>query len=100
MAQSQTETETETETETFYCDWCGEPFEHPYGPGPKPRFCRPAHRQRAYEAKKVASGNIPMDGMPDSGAEVARLRKEIENAAKSLEDIAARLRQQIKPPST
>lgn len=88
------------ETETFYCDWCAEPFEHPIGPGPKPKFCKPAHRQRAYEAKKFASGDIPMDGFQDdSGAEVARLRKEIEDVAAYLDKLSQRLRQMITKPA-
>lgn len=87
--------EPEAATETFYCEWCGDPFDHQFGPGPKPRFCRPSHRQRAYEAKRVASGTVQMDGMVGSGAEVARLRKEMEDVARSLADLADRIYEKI-----
>lgn len=89
--------ETEKETETYYCEWCGGSFDHRIGPGPKPRFCRPSHRQRAYEAKRVASGTVPTDGMDNSGAEVARLRKEIDSAATTLAAAAEQLRRSITP---
>ena len=38
----------------FTCSWCGERFTAPRRPGPPPRYCRPSHRQRAYEARRRA----------------------------------------------
>lgn len=34
------------------CAWCGDPFSVAVRPGPTPRYCRPSHRQRAYESRK------------------------------------------------
>ncbi len=35
------------------CAFCGEPIEVPPGPGRRPRYCRPSHRQRAYEERRL-----------------------------------------------
>jgi hypothetical protein len=37
------------------CEWCGETFTVTRRRGPAPRYCRPSHRQRAYEARKTSS---------------------------------------------
>lgn len=31
------------------CDWCQQPFTAPHRRGPKPKYCKPSHRQRAYQ---------------------------------------------------
>ena len=36
------------------CEWCGRSFTPARRPGPPPRYCRPSHRQRAYEARLKA----------------------------------------------
>lgn len=36
------------------CEWCGAEFPIPRGPGRRPRYCKRSHRQRAYEARKIA----------------------------------------------
>lgn len=36
------------------CEWCGVRFTRPHDKGPAPRYCSPGHRQRAYEARRVA----------------------------------------------
>ena len=36
----------------FYCQCCDEPFEHPRLKGPRPKYCSPAHRERAFELRK------------------------------------------------
>ena len=36
------------------CQWCGGEFAAPHGPGRPPRYCRRSHRQRAYEARRLA----------------------------------------------
>ena len=36
------------------CEWCGGEFTAPRGPGRPPRYCRRSHRQRAYEARRLA----------------------------------------------
>jgi len=41
-------------TETRRCPWCAAPIPTPAGPGRPRRFCRRSHRQRHYEARKLA----------------------------------------------
>lgn len=36
------------------CDWCGAEFVAAGGPGRPARYCRRSHRQRAYEARRLA----------------------------------------------
>lgn len=36
------------------CEWCGGEFSAGNGPGRPPRYCRRSHRQRAYEARRMA----------------------------------------------
>jgi hypothetical protein len=33
------------------CAWCGRTFAQPNAYGPVPKYCRKAHRQRAYEER-------------------------------------------------
>jgi len=40
---------------TRHCAWCGGSFAVPAGPGRPRRYCRPSHRQRAYEARREAT---------------------------------------------
>jgi hypothetical protein len=39
-------------TDVLICEWCGDEFIKPKGRGPVPRFCKPSHRQRAYERRR------------------------------------------------
>ncbi len=34
------------------CLWCKEGFVAPHHRGPAPEYCRPSHRQRAYEVRR------------------------------------------------
>ena len=36
------------------CEWCGADFAASSGPGRPARYCRRSHRQRAYEARRLA----------------------------------------------
>lgn len=45
---------TVTISTTSYCAWCGERFAVSTGPGRRRAYCRPSHRQRAYEARALA----------------------------------------------
>jgi len=36
----------------YYCQRCDEPFEHHARKGPRPKYCSPAHRQRAFELRR------------------------------------------------
>jgi hypothetical protein len=40
--------------EKLVCEWCGDEFERPSPKGQTPKFCRPAHRQRAHEQRVAA----------------------------------------------
>lgn len=37
------------------CEWCGAVFRIAAGPGRPSRYCKRSHRQRAYEARRLAS---------------------------------------------
>ena len=39
------------------CRWCGAVFALAAGPGRKRRYCRRSHRQRAYEARRLAEAH-------------------------------------------
>ncbi|HSJ26944.1 MAG TPA: hypothetical protein VLB67_01960 [Acidimicrobiia bacterium] len=39
------------------CAWCGVSFAAGGGPGRPARFCRRSHRQRAYEARRLAESH-------------------------------------------
>jgi hypothetical protein len=43
------------------CAWCGRRFIPNPGPGRPRRYCRPAHRQRAYEARTLARSHALTD---------------------------------------
>lgn len=42
-----------TVVEPCICEYCGFEFERPHRKGRPPKFCTPAHKQRAYELRKV-----------------------------------------------
>lgn len=44
------------------CAWCGRRFVPNPGPGRKRRYCRPSHRQRAYEARTLAKTHKLSEG--------------------------------------
>lgn len=44
------------------CRWCKRPFDLRPGPGRPKRFCRPACRQAAYRARRLAAGHGLADG--------------------------------------
>jgi len=35
------------------CQFCGQEFERPKERGPAPKFCKPSHRQRAYQLRAL-----------------------------------------------
>jgi hypothetical protein len=39
---------------TTLCEWCGRSFTPTNRRGPRPRYCRASHRQRAYELRRLA----------------------------------------------
>src|SRR5205814_2019441 len=44
------------EDNEFFCSWCGQRFERAHGRGPRPKYCCPAHRQRAHQARRRGAG--------------------------------------------
>lgn len=45
------------ERRTARCRWCGSSFVQTPGPGRPRRYCRKSHRQRAYEARRLAAAH-------------------------------------------
>lgn len=43
------------------CQWCDVEFSKKSTKGPVPKYCKPAHRQRAYEARRATMilANVP-----------------------------------------
>ncbi len=58
------------------CEWCGDVFDRPNRKGPAPRFCCQAHRQRAFEDRRMLA------------AQVATLTAERDAAWKEVETVA------------
>lgn len=48
---------TVTQSVPLRCRWCGGDFAPTPGPGRPRAFCRRSHRQRAYEARKLAEAH-------------------------------------------
>lgn len=54
------------------CNWCGDEFAGTEAPSGRWRkYCRPAHRQRAYEARRV---------LREAQSEMPRLREQLHRA--------------------
>jgi hypothetical protein len=49
-------------TRQLRCAWCHQPFSVPARPGPAPSYCRRSHRQRAFEARRLAETNPAQHG--------------------------------------
>jgi hypothetical protein len=39
-------------TDSLVCEWCGRTFKRPATRGPVPSYCKPSHRQRAFEQRQ------------------------------------------------
>lgn len=57
------------------CEYCGKEFPKPNQRGPVPKFCSPAHRQRAYEESKFKRVQ----------AENRQLKRQVSAARRALE---------------
>jgi hypothetical protein len=54
------------------CEWCGDEFDPPDAPrGRRRKYCRPAHRQRAYEVRRT---------LREGESELLRLRELLRRA--------------------
>lgn len=66
----------------------------PAGPGRKPKYCRPSHRQRAYEARRVAGvRGIAADEVLLSRRTWEQLRDALYRLEAASEDVAMDLLQ-------
>ncbi len=71
------------------CEWCGEEFASRGGPGRPQRYCRRSHRQRAYEARRLASERgIAPDEVLLSRRTWERLRDALYQLEAASEDVA------------
>lgn len=59
------------------CKWCGETFTVPSGPGPTPKYCRPSHRQRAYEARRAVVTTQDDDASAPAASPMAGGRRRV-----------------------
>ena len=79
---------------TRSCEWCGERFAVGGGPGRKPKYCRPSHRQRAYEARRLAGDRgIGADEVLISRRTWDHLRDALYRLESASEDVAMDLLQ-------
>jgi len=71
------------------CEWCGGEFAATGGPGRPARYCRRSHRQRAYEARRLATERgIGPDEVLLSRATWERLRDALYRLEAVSEDVA------------
>lgn len=69
------------------CAWCGGRFARPKGPGRPPRYCRPSHRQRAYESRRLAQvRGLAADDVLVSRSSIENLRDELYRLEAAAED--------------
>lgn len=48
--------------EQLTCEWCQWEFDRPHEAGPAPKFCGAGHRQRAFEARRIATAfDVPYE---------------------------------------
>ena len=76
------------------CEWCGERFAVAAGPGRKAKYCRPSHRQRSYEARRLAGDRgLGPDEVLISRRTWERLRDALYRLEAASEDVAMDLLQ-------
>jgi len=76
-------------TTRLSCEWCGERFDVRSGPGRKAKYCRPSHRQRAYEARRLAADRgLGPDEVLLSRRTWERLRDALYRLETASEDVA------------
>jgi hypothetical protein len=70
------------------CLWCGRRFEPTPGPGRPRRYCRPAHRQRAYEARTLAkTHSLTEDQVLMSVERIDRIRDLLYRIETAMDDV-------------
>jgi hypothetical protein len=71
------------------CEWCGERFALARGPGRPPKYCRKSHRQRAYEARRIADARgLGPDEVLITRRTWERLRDALYRLEAAAEDVA------------
>jgi hypothetical protein len=75
-------------TRSGRCAYCGQSFTVARRPGPAPRYCSQAHRQRAYEIRRSSGRRSREDTLAE---EVTRLRTQV----RRLEYDNRRLREEL-----
>lgn len=71
------------------CEWCGGEFGAGGGPGRPARYCRRSHRQRAYEARRLAGERgIGVDEVLISRRTWEHLRDALYRLEAASEDVA------------
>ncbi len=74
------------------CGWCHRPLEERPGPGRPPRFCRPSHRQRAYEARRRADSlQVPAGQVVIAETDLRLLHDRLYRLEAAVEDVASDL---------
>jgi hypothetical protein len=78
---------------TSHCTWCGRAFAASAGLGRKARYCRRSHRQRAFEARRLAArmGLDSGEALVDAEA-LSRLRDRLYVLESALDDVESDLR--------
>ncbi len=70
------------------CSWCGDPVPGREGPGRPRKYCRRSHRQRHFEARKVAARlGLASDDVLISRADYDDLRDRIYLLEAALQDV-------------
>lgn len=70
------------------CGWCHRPVAQRPGPGRPRRYCRPSHRQRAYEARRRSDAlAIPAGQVVVSETELRRVHDRLYQLEAALEDV-------------
>ena len=82
-----------TEQDQQHCVWCGRPFPAKRGPGRPRRYCRRSHRQRAFEARRLAERmGLDTGEALVSAVALTRLRDRMYLLEEALRDVEADLR--------
>ena len=73
-------------SDLLVCQWCGAEFERPHRRGPAPKFCSGAHRQRAYERRRLDEAESVVGTLPSTS--VASFVKGLGRLSEQLSQVA------------
>jgi hypothetical protein len=81
-----------TESTKIRCLWCGAVFALSRGPGRPRAYCRPSHRQRSYEARRLAKAHaLGREDVLISRSQLEALRDAVYAVEAAMEDVEADL---------